>query len=290
MSTRSTANTLERPSSSSDVLTPCGVDLTASEIDEIGSSDLDISQAMDEDDSDFMPERNGGGVEKEQTNKQTSKIAPSREASAASSDSVACPNCHQDVRQTRINWHLDRCLAGKLLPEPRTEPSILQGEVISASSNKPNTRNISLRLQSQPSKLTLPRPTKLVYSLLSESKLRRILKELGVPTKGDKHQMRARHIEWVNMYMANSDAENPISHKILLKQLAEWEESLTKPIDTGAKILTAATPDSWADYEAKYADDFAALVAQASANQKRTSTRMNITVGGPVNQGECQSD
>ncbi|KAJ2799766.1 E3 ubiquitin-protein ligase rad18 [Coemansia guatemalensis] len=289
MNTRSTTRAMECQSSSSDMPASCGVELTASEIDEVGSSDLDISQAMVEDDSDFMPERNDSGIDSGQNSRQRPKKTLLRGASAASNDSVACPNCHQDVRQSRINWHLDRCLAGKLSPEPRTESGISQAETINASSNKPNARNISLRLQSQPSKFTLPRPTKLVYSLLSESKLRRILKELGLPTKGDKYQMKARHVEWVNMYMANADAENPVSHKILLKRLAEWEESLAKPADAAAKTQTAATPDSWAEYEAKHADDFAALIAQASASQKRASARTDITVGVSASQGERQT-
>ncbi|PIA18716.1 hypothetical protein COEREDRAFT_91094 [Coemansia reversa NRRL 1564] len=249
VSTRSTTRATECPSSESDVIAPRGVDLTASEIDEIGSSDLDISQVMVQDDSDFMPERKGSEIDSDQNNRRTSRKAPLKGNSAASSGSVACPNCHQEVRQSRINWHLDQCLAGKLLKEPHTDTGLLQGETISASRNKPSSRNISLKLQSQPSKLTLPRPTKLVYSLLSESKLRRILKELGLPTKGDKHQMKARHVEWVNMYMANSDAENPVSHKLLLKRLADWEEFLAKPAEVSAKIQPATTPDSWAEYE-----------------------------------------
>ncbi|KAJ2612854.1 E3 ubiquitin-protein ligase rad18 [Coemansia sp. RSA 1365] len=289
MTTRSTNNATECPSSGSDAIIPSGVDLTASEIDEIGSSDLDISQAMIQDDSDFMPERKDSGIDSEQNNRRTSRKALLKGDSAVSSDSVACPNCHQEVRQSRINWHLDKCLAGKLLKEPQTETGLLQGENVGASGNKPSSRNISLRLQSQPSKLTLPRPTKLVYSLLSESKLRRILKELGLPTKGDKHQMKARHVEWVNMYMANSDAENPVSHKLLLKRLADWEEFLAKPTDISAKTQPATTPDSWAEYEAKHADDFAALIVQARATQKRASSLTDITVGGPPNQGEHQS-
>ncbi|KAJ2781790.1 E3 ubiquitin-protein ligase rad18 [Coemansia javaensis] len=168
---------------------------------------------------------------------------------------VPCPNCEQTVQASQINRHLDRCLAGKAAAAgpgagtPRQQPA--------------------LRLQAPPAAgPALPRPTKLAYSLLSESRLRRTLRELGIPTRGDKQQMQARHVEWVNMYMANADAAAPVSHRVLLRRLAAWEDALLRP-PADAAHHPPSTPDTHAE---KYADAFTALVAQARPGRRPSAT------------------
>ncbi|KAJ2675139.1 E3 ubiquitin-protein ligase rad18 [Coemansia sp. RSA 1085] len=209
-------------------------DLTMSDIEEITASDVEDT-SKDGNDDDFVPASNGNIT---------------RYNSHSATNAVSCPNCKQPVAQTQINRHLDQCLSGK-------SPAGTAKTV--SATTKP--AKPTFMLNSQPAKFTLPRPTKLAYSLLSESKLRRTLKELGIPAKGDKHQMQARHIEWVNMYMANADSETPVSHKVLLKRLAAWEEALGRHAD---KIDF----DTAVDHAAKYADSFAELVAQAQGNRK----------------------
>ncbi|KAJ2844907.1 E3 ubiquitin-protein ligase rad18 [Coemansia brasiliensis] len=216
------------------------VDLTMPGVENITASD--IEEMLKDEDSDFEPASNGNTTQK-----------PNSLLAAA--NSVTCPNCKLPVTQSQINRHLDQCLSGK-----STKPTVesMKKQFATAKPNKP-----IFMLNSQPAKFTLPRPTKLAYSLLSESKLRRTLKELGIPAKGDKQQMQARHIEWVNMYMANADSEIPVSHKVLLKRLAAWEEALGRQADK-----LDSTADSQEDHATKYADSFAELVAQAQANRK----------------------
>ncbi|KAJ2873508.1 E3 ubiquitin-protein ligase rad18 [Coemansia aciculifera] len=234
------------------------VDLTTSDVEQMITSDMDMTNSDDDrdvrlappagkrdsrrasnsDDSDFMPD-------------ETSQPTRTRPA-AGSQASVPCPNCQELVRQARINWHLDRCLAGKSTKEPTP-----------VSMRKQAGPALVLQQVSTTAKCVLPRPTKLAYSLLSEHKLRRTLKDLGIPTKGDKQQMQARHVEWVNLYMANADASVPVSHRLLLRRLAAWEEALARPADSSKPALE--TEGDVAEHAAKYADSFASLVAQARA-------------------------
>ncbi|KAJ2508926.1 E3 ubiquitin-protein ligase rad18, partial [Coemansia sp. RSA 2049] len=164
------------------------------------------------------------------------------------------------VSQSRINKHLDRCLNGN--PEcarALTSTTLLKNK-------KPPAPMLQLKPKRGSS--TLARPTKLAYSLLSESKLRRTLKELGIPFKGEKSQMQARHVEWVNMYMANADSETPVSHHILLKRLSAWEESMLRQSEAPRNDTHSQQPrhqrnslqnldTSTADHVVKYADSFA---------------------------------
>ncbi|KAJ2716276.1 E3 ubiquitin-protein ligase rad18 [Coemansia spiralis] len=170
---------------------------------------------------------------------------------------VPCPNCQQAVAATRINWHLDRCLAG------RPTATKASGTAWGLGRGAPGGMHRRPHSAMEP---TLPRPTKLVYSLLSEAKLRRTLRDLGIPSKGDKQQMQARHVEWVNMYLANADADTPVAHRLLLRRLAAWEEALARP----AEASKHSQADSAADHAAKYADAFAVLVAQAQGGGKRS--------------------
>ncbi|KAJ2002684.1 E3 ubiquitin-protein ligase rad18 [Coemansia thaxteri] len=215
--------------------------VASSPVVELTSSDVEL-MANSDDDSDFMPDK-------------ISSPTRTRPATKLQS-SVPCPNCQEPVRQARINWHLDRCLSGR-----PTRDTLAAGALP------------ALGLQAAPAAHSaLPRPTKLAYSLFSEAKLRRTLKDLGIPTKGDKQQMQARHVEWVNLYMANADSLTPVSHRLLLRRLAAWEESLAKPPADGTVKLAPASEGDVAEHAAKYADSFAALVTLANATRAKPTT------------------
>ncbi|KAJ1723801.1 E3 ubiquitin-protein ligase rad18 [Coemansia erecta] len=250
------------------------VDLTASDIENIdGLSDMEMdgdasrheSASADDTDSDFVPETGSRRVTKRSPGKP-----PQRKVTTAS---VACPNCEQDVRQARINWHLDRCLAGLSTddpsPVPTTSATSTQSAAPATSTSTVTTTKLQLPVLSS-NKFSLPRPTKLAYSLLSEAKLRRTLRDLGIPSKGDKHQMQMRHVEWVNMYMANADSVSPVSHRVLLKRLSAWEDALSRQSDT-PKAQILSTPGDVAEHASKYADAFAELVTQAGSNRKKSA-------------------
>ncbi|KAJ2162283.1 E3 ubiquitin-protein ligase rad18 [Coemansia sp. RSA 552] len=232
------------------------VDLTSSDIDELGAMEMGLSQSTHTDeDSDFVP---GSST-------QRPRLAAAAVAAVSgqggTNGTVPCPNCQKEVRQTRINWQLDRCLAGK-----STKDSPDRAKAAAAVFRLPAH---PLSSSSLSAKHMLPRPTKLAYSLLSESKLRRTLKNLGIPSKGDKQQMRVRHVEWVNMYMANADSETPVAHRQLLRRLVAWEDAVSRTADPAAKAASGA--EGLADHATKHADSFTELIAQARGGQKRSA-------------------
>lgn len=171
-------------------------------------------------------------------------IENNKEVDSDFEDMVECPGCSQQMDRTQINRHLDRCLTKR-----------------TAGGGKLPSRAFGLRQPASgtPTKSTLPRPTKLVYSLLSESKLRRTLKELGIPSKGDKQQMQQRHTEWFNLYMANQDSESPVSDRLLLKRLSGWEDTTMSAV---------SRPTDMAQHMDKYRDTFDQLKAQATLTKK----------------------
>ncbi|KAI7825829.1 hypothetical protein BX661DRAFT_184237 [Kickxella alabastrina] len=267
--TRSAAKNMDVDTMASDeqLGTDNAIDLTSSDIEQMRSmSDFEIAtvnsgmtptaptSTENDGDSDFMPSDIIG----------SRRCAPKSHTRSSHENSVLCPNCQSQVRSAKINWHLDRCLSGKSIDEP--PPAAAASE----STAWPTATR--LQLTGTLAKFALPRPTKLAYSLLSEAKLRRTLRELGVPAKGDKHQMQARHVEWVNMYMANTDSETPLSHSVLLRRLATWEDAMARQPEP-FRAPPPATPGAVTDHTSKYADSFAALVAQARSTRPRPPTK-----------------
>jgi E3 ubiquitin-protein ligase RAD18 len=61
--------------------------------------------------------------------------------------------------------------------------------------------------------------------MLKEGALRKRLQEIGIPNWGSKELMRRRHLEWLNIYNSNCDADDTVrkNKRQLLKELEEWE-------------------------------------------------------------------
>ena len=63
--------------------------------------------------------------------------------------------------------------------------------------------------------------------MLSETALRKKLKELGIPSHGSKSSLIKRHQEWLNIFNSNCDASDTLrkSKRELLRELDEWERT-----------------------------------------------------------------
>lgn len=142
---------------------------------------------------------------------------------------VACPCCQRRMKETLINSHLDKCIAG----DSHTP-------VDDASSPAPQNAQITppgtiAYAQRNPSKQNDRLPF-INYTLLNDNSLRKKLRDLGIPNHGSKDLMRRRHTEWVNLWNANCDSTNPISKRQLLQELRVWEDTLGRQ---GDKAVTA---------------------------------------------------
>ncbi|TPX64060.1 hypothetical protein SpCBS45565_g06147 [Spizellomyces sp. 'palustris'] len=70
------------------------------------------------------------------------------------------------------------------------------------------------------------------YSLYNESKLRKLLRDDGLPSGGDRSTLIKRHAEWVKRYNANLDHPQPKSDFQVSRELAEWEKAMTSILPT----------------------------------------------------------
>ena len=63
--------------------------------------------------------------------------------------------------------------------------------------------------------------------MMKEGALRKKLQDIGIPSWGGKDLMKRRHIEWLNIYNSNCDADDRArrSKRQLVKELEEWENT-----------------------------------------------------------------
>jgi hypothetical protein len=90
-----------------------------------------------------------------------------------------------------------------------------------------------------------PRP-KIVYHLLTDSKVRKLLKEEGLDTKGDKKTLIARHQKFTVLWNAQCEAEKPMAQMAVIMQVKREEQAEKKEA-----VAATAAKSRLLDYDRK---------------------------------------
>ncbi|KAK9353523.1 hypothetical protein V1523DRAFT_455790 [Lipomyces doorenjongii] len=181
---------------------------------------------------------------------------------------VPCPVCNVEMTPQEVQIHLDDCFK--------------EQEAKQANQSESSKSNGPIRtLQSQPlSKITkkpLQRLPKLQYDLFNDSKLRSKLVELGLPAYGTRVQLQQRHTEWVSLWNANADSNNPKTKKQLLRDLNDWESNLAK------YAIQKVSANDLAAWGKTHSNDFDDLIARAKKNvQKKLDPEQQRGTSGTV--------
>ncbi|KAK9479852.1 hypothetical protein V1514DRAFT_366597 [Lipomyces japonicus] len=186
------------------------------------------------------------------------------------SNGPACPICNKQMSEREVMLHLDACTNEQLLKNEHNNSNISS----SSSSKKLGYHGMKQSsLDAKPAPLfrkientpTLQRLPKLQYSLLNDSKLRKVLTDMGIQSRGTRSQMQLRHTEWVNIWNANVDSRHPKSKTQLLQQLQDWESSTSK-----YSVKEVSTNDL-SEWNKKHASEFGDLIAQARRSLGKNS-------------------
>ncbi|KAI1890922.1 hypothetical protein AGOR_G00158580 [Albula goreensis] len=174
----------------------------------------------------------------------SSSESPSTSQSGKATVKVECPVCSVGIPETHINKHLDICLI-------RDEKK----ESLRSSGNKRKPM------------------TKLVYTLLSMSDLRRRLRELHLPTQGSRDQLVRRHQEFVHMYNAECDSLSPKSAQDIAKEVVQTEKmraQLQRKAKTEMVFSKNQTEEEiqelHANYRKQHSAEFSLLITQAKGH------------------------
>lgn len=118
--------------------------------------------------------------------------------------------------------------------------------------------------------------------MLKETALRKKLQEIGIPHWGDKTLLKRRHIEWLNIYNSNCDADGSVrkNKRQLLKELEEWEQTQGGRADIKESKVMKKDFDG-DGYMKSHKSEFDDLIARA--RQKQTKPKP-----GEVDAGTAQ--
>jgi len=117
--------------------------------------------------------------------------------------------------------------------------------------------------------------------------LRKKLQEIGIPTWGSKDLMRRRHVEWLNIYNSNCDADESVrkSKRQLLRELDEWEQTLGGRAGTKENKIMKKDFDG-DGYAKTHKTEFDDLIARA--RQKRATPKTDSE--GPTEQNTSSEE
>lgn len=155
------------------------------------------------------------------------------------------------------------------------------------------------RRQKEPS----PPPTRLSqlnYAMLKEGALRKKLQDIGISNWGTKDLLKRRHVEWLNIYNSNCDADETVrkSKRQLLRELDEWENTQGGRAEIKESKMMRKDFDG-TGYAKSHKSDFDDLIAKAREKRgapKADDTKHGDTSGphtdsdGPVPQNGSQSE
>ncbi|TRY92965.1 hypothetical protein DNTS_014838, partial [Danionella cerebrum] len=178
-------------------------------------------------------------IKQESKDVETMDVFPSTSQSSKLLVKVECPVCEVGVPEQHINKHLDMCL------------------------NRESKKEV---LRSAGRRKGIP---KLLYSLITTPKLKKMLKESHLSAQGSRDQLVRRHQEFTLMYNAQCDALNPKSAEEIAKEV-ENNERLKNQLDNKRKPIMVTTKNQTAEeieevhsaYRKQHSSEFSRLIAQ----------------------------
>ncbi|XP_051563522.1 E3 ubiquitin-protein ligase RAD18-like isoform X3 [Myxocyprinus asiaticus] len=189
------------------------------------------------------------GMVKEE--KMNVPVFPSTSQSIKAGIKVECPVCGVGVSEQHINKHLDMCL---------------------------NRDDKKEGLRSGRRRKAMP---KLLYTLISVPKLKKMLKECHMSTQGNRDQLIRRHQEFTQIYNAQCDALNPKSAEEIAKEV-ENNERMRNQLDSKRKPAIVTTKNQTADEIEELHSEYSSFsqnvlcstrdAGNASSSQKAIST------------------
>ncbi|KIV93270.1 DNA repair protein rad18 [Exophiala mesophila] len=253
---------------------------------------ISASQQSARSTDEVMDSEDEGSLYEEPQTQNLRSTMPSTSSSLPSSrqpndGKVACPCCGRRMKETQINSHLDKCIAGEShspIDETTSPPPP------PTSANHPITKPAaSTAFSSSKPVIHQARLPFINYTLLTDNALRKKLKDLGIPAHGSKDLMRRRHTEWVNLWNANCDSSNPLSKRQLLQDLRVWEDTLGRQIER-APPSGFMSKDFDRDRHVKtQKDNFDELIRQARAKMTK-SAQTTTTAAASNSAGDGDDD
>ncbi|KNE57831.1 DNA repair protein rad18 [Allomyces macrogynus ATCC 38327] len=188
---------------------------------------------------------------------------PDFHPSSSSRSTKPCPVCHRRIHKDKLTHHVNACLDGTASPRtpPRTAPAPPPTKRARPASAEPMSR--------------LPR---VHYHTLKDTKVRALLQNAGLATRGPRDKLIARHKAWVLLYNANVDAD-PVRRRSLV-DLRRQLNSEERARDMHAQETAGMAGMSLQMHVQKYAVQFDELVEAARKSRDAARAVGKVEEGG----------
>ncbi|PVI04626.1 DNA repair protein rad18, partial [Periconia macrospinosa] len=163
-----------------------------------------------------------------------------------------CPICKSSMKMELVYDHVGVCT----------------GESAGRTTRSRESTAFPKPMQTRP-KETAPPPTRLSglnYAMLTETALKKKLRDLGIPSSGSKPVLIRRHQEWLNIFNSNCDAADNVRKpkRELLRELDAWERTQGGQASTKNSHIMKKDFDG-AGHATIHKSQFDDLIAQARA-------------------------
>lgn len=190
---------------------------------------------------------------------------PSTSQSCKPAVKVECPVCGVGVPEQHINKHLDMCL---------------------------NRDDKKEGLRSSGRRKAMP---KLLYTLITVPKLKKMLKECHLSAQGNREQLTRRHQEFTHIYNAQCDALNPKSAEEIAKEV-EANERLKNQLDSKRKPVIITTKNQTAEeieevhsmYRKQHSSEFSRLIAQVKGRLETKKAQVKQEEGNSTEETDSK--
>ena len=208
---------------------------------------------------------------------------------------MSCPVCQITMLPRNINNHLDTCLGRQeKSSKSNTFPNFGQSENHSSAiknsifgSESHTVKREGLNKVAN-EKLKPTRMNKVVYYLMKDAELKKLLKKEGLDIWGDRKSLISRHQRFTVLWNSHCDSDYPLSRVQIINQLKREEQNLSEAASsspTTAAILSydrntkpeVITSKQHA-YLHKNKSQFAQLIHQIKARKDSEPNKSNLNI------------
>ncbi|KAJ3320882.1 Malate dehydrogenase, cytoplasmic [Boothiomyces sp. JEL0866] len=185
--------------------------------------------------------------------RNSDEISNKRSRKITADEVVTCPICFYQVYYSKLNHHMDlNCSKESTIRNAESDKSV------AISETKPDSEFKH--------KASVP------YGFHKDEKIRRMLRDEGLPANGNRQTLIKRHSNWILAFNANCDLKHPRPIKDVKKEFLKTEEQLiSTPIFTSnAKHeLTPTEKTQIQSHAVKYKEEFDLLIQQIKERKER---------------------
>lgn len=179
---------------------------------------------------------------------------------------VECPICSMSISERNINSHMDTCLSKTISATSRSSSPVDRHAERPESTGPTGGAKVSAAAAAPAA--TAARMPKMTYHVLKDPQLRKLCKDLGLSTRGDRSQLEWRHRQYAQEHNTACDAEEAPNPKQIVLEIERRERNMAAPTQSRPSIFNRQT-----SRQREVATDASAGSATAAADSTGETNR-----------------